>query len=182
MHVEIRRARPDDAAALALVGQATFLETYAGQLLAADILAHCAHEHAVERYAGWLAEDGRQVWIVEAAAGGAPLGYAVLAACDLAASDLQAPPDPGDLELKRFYLLGRCHGQGLGARLMRNVLEGARAAGARRLLVGVFSANARAIAFYARQDFIRAGARKFRVGEGVYDDLVLARSVVEPAT
>lgn len=181
MKVEIRPARPDDAAALALVGRATFLETYAGQLPVANILAHCASEHSVERYAGWLVEDGHQlssrIWIVEAALGRAPLGYAVVAA-----SDLPVAATADDLELKRFYLLGRLHGQGLGAQLMRTVLDGARTMGARRLLLGVFSANAHAIDFYARHGFIQAGARKFRVGQAVYDDLVLARSLDEPAT
>jgi ribosomal protein S18 acetylase RimI-like enzyme len=177
MLVNIRPARPDDAAALALVGQASFLETYAGQLPAADILAYCADDHGVDRYAGWLAERGCRIWMVEAAEGGAPVGYAVVAD-----PDLPVATDACDLELKRFYLLGRLHGQGLGARFMRSVVEDARAAGARRLLLGVFSANAQAIAFYARQGFTQAGVRKFRVGEGVYDDLVLARSLVEPAT
>jgi ribosomal protein S18 acetylase RimI-like enzyme len=175
--VKIRPARREDAAALALIGQASFLETYAGQLPAADILAHCADEHSVERYVGWLAGSDRSLWIVEAADGGAPVGYAVIGP-----SDLPVATDGRALELKRFYLLGRLHGHGLGARLMSEVLEGARAAGAQQLLLGVFSANAHAIAFYARQGFTQAGVRKFRVGQGVYDDLVLARRLVETAT
>lgn len=174
MQVEIRRARPGDAAALALVGRATFLETYAGQLAADNILDHCAREHAPERYAGWLADGASLIWIAEAARGGAPVGYAVIAA-----PDLPVATGPGDLEVKRFYLLGRLHGQGVGRRLMQTAAAGAYAAGARRLLLGVFSANARAIAFYARQGFSQAGVRKFRVGEGVYDDLVLARCLSE---
>jgi ribosomal protein S18 acetylase RimI-like enzyme len=177
MQVEIRRAGPDDAAALALVGQASFLETYAGQLPGADIVAHCANQHAETRYAGWLADGGPAIWIAEAAHGQAPVGYAVVDA-----SDLPIAAELGDVELKRFYLLGRCQGQGVGAELMRRIVDGAQAAGARRLLLGVFSANARAIAFYARQGFIQAGERKFRVGEGVYDDLVLARRLDRPAT
>ena len=172
MHVEIRRAGPDDAEALALVGRATFLETYAGQLQAVDIIAHCAHEHAAERYAAWLRDPRHLIWIVEATHGRAPVGYAVAAP-----PDLPVATGPDDLELKRFYVLGRLHGQGPGRRLMAAVAAGAQAAGARRLLLGVFSANARAIAFYARQGFSQAGVRRFRVGEGVYDDLVLARAL-----
>jgi diamine N-acetyltransferase len=174
MDVEIRRAGPGDAAALALIGQATFLESYAGQLPAENILAHCAHEHAAARYAAWLADADSQVWIAEAARGRAPVGYAVITA-----PDLPVATAAGDLELKRFYLLSRWHGRGVGAQLMARVAAGAREAGAGRLLLGVFTGNTRAIAFYARQGFAQAGARKFRVGEGVYDDLVLARSFGE---
>jgi len=49
-------------------------------------------------------------------------------------------------------------------------------------MLGLFSANARAIAFYARQGFVQAGVRSFRAGQGVYDDLVLARMFDRPAT
>lgn len=177
MDIEIRRAAPGDAAALALVGQGTFLETYAGQLQLAHILAHCAHEHAAPRYAGWLADAAQLVWIAEAAEGRAPVGYAIVAA-----PDLPTPLQPGDLELKRLYALHRLHGTGLGARLMAHAIAAAQAAGASRLLVGVFAANTRANAFYARQGFVLAGVRKFRVGEGVYDDLVLARTLTGAAT
>ena len=100
----------------------------------------------------------------------------------VAAPDLPLATDAGDLELRRFNLLSRWHGQGLGGRLMQCVLEGVQAIGARRLMLGIFSANARAIAFYARQGFVQAGVRSFRAGQGVYDDLVLARMFDRPAT
>ena len=41
----------------------------------------------------------------------------------------------------------------------------------------MFGGNARAIAFYARQGYVEAGVRKFRVGANEYDDLVLARAL-----
>ncbi|HEX2559440.1 GNAT family N-acetyltransferase [Phenylobacterium sp.] len=170
MSAVIRRAEAADAEALALVGRATFLETYAGQLAAADILAHCARQHAPELYAGWLAGADHRLWIVEAAEGGAPLGYVALGP-----PDLPLPTTDQDVEIKRIYLLHRFQGQGLGARLMRTCLHGAREAGFGRALLGVFRRNEAAIGFYRRQGFTLAGERKFQVGASVYDDLVLAR-------
>ena len=170
MDVVIRRAVPEDAAALALVAQATFLETYAHMIPRADMLAFCGQEHGETRYAAWLAEPAYRIWLAESAATGAPVGYALVSP-----PDLPIPTEPGDLELKRIYSLHRLHGSGLGARLMREAIEGATAAGARRLLLGVHSGNERALAFYARQGFVQAGVRKFPVGGQVYDDLVLAR-------
>lgn len=170
MSAVTRRAEAADAEALALVGQATFLETYAGQLLAADILAHCARQHAPEVYAGWLASGAYRLWIAEADEGRAPIGYAVLAP-----PDLPMPTTDKDVEIKRIYLLHRFHGQGLGAELMRACLDGAREAGFGRALVGVFGRNEAAIGFYRRQGFSLAGERKFQVGASVYDDLVLTR-------
>jgi ribosomal protein S18 acetylase RimI-like enzyme len=170
MDVNIRACAAGDAVALSLVGQATFLETYAGVLPAADIFAHCEVEHGAARYAAWLGSPDYRIWIAEMADGAAPVGYAVVSPPDLPVST-----GPDDLELKRIYLLHRFHGARIGARLLTAAVEGARTAGAARLLLGVYRRNTRAVEFYGRQGFVHAGERKFRVGANEYDDLVLAR-------
>lgn len=170
--MNIRSLGPDDAAALSLVGQATFLETYAMVLPAADILAHCRHEHGASRYATWLGKPGYRFWGAEIAGLGGLVGYVML--CP---PDLPVETGEGDLEIKRIYLLSKFQGGGVGARLMGVASEAARAAGARRLWLGVYGENASAIGFYARQGFAQAGVRKFQVGANTYDDLVLARDL-----
>jgi len=172
MSTTIRPCVPGDEAALALVGQATFLETYAGALPAGDIIAHCRTQHGEALYADWLKKPGYRLWLAEMEEGAAPVGYAALAP-----PDLPVATGEGDVELKRIYLLNRFHGGGLGARLMETALESAAKAGFTRMLLGVFGGNARAIAFYARQGYVEAGVRRFRVGANEYDDLVLARSL-----
>ena len=54
---------------------------------------------------------------------------------------------------------------------------GGYAGGFRRLLLGVYSENEKAMSFYGRQGFTRAGVRKFQVGSNLYDDIVLARPI-----
>lgn len=153
------------------MGRATFLETFAGVLDADGILEHCAVAHAPAVYAGWLQDEASRVWIVEAAQGGAPVGYAVLSAPGLPVAD----PSPGDLELKRIYLFSRFQGSGLGGRLMQLAAEEAAAMACTRLLLGVYARNSRAIQFYEKQGFVRVGERRFRVGRREYDDAVMAR-------
>jgi len=172
MTIDIRRCVQGDEAALALVGQATFLETYAGALPAGDIISHCSVQHGEALYADWLAKPGYRLWVAEMEEGRAPVGYAALTP-----PDLPVATGEKDVELKRIYLLHRFHGTGLGARLMETALDAAAAAGFTRVLLGVFGGNARAIAFYTRQGYAEAGVRKFRVGENEYDDLVLARAL-----
>jgi len=172
MTIDIRRCVQGDEAALALVGQATFLETYAGALPAGDIISHCRVQHGEALYADWLAKPGYRLWVAEMEEGRAPVGYAALTP-----PDLPVATGEKDVELKRIYLLHRFHGTGLGARLMETALDAAAAAGFTRVLLGVFGGNARAIAFYTRQGYAEAGVRKFRVGENEYDDLVLARAL-----
>lgn len=169
MVVTIRACAPGDERALALVGKSTFLETYAGVLDVADVLVHCDVEHGAPRYAAWLKTPGYRLWMAEVE-GGAPVGYAVLGPVDL---PLQTSVQ--DMELKRIYLLHRFHGEGVGRRLMNIALEAATSAGARRLLLGVYDGNHRALAFYARHGFSEAGRKPFQVGSRVYDDLVLGR-------
>jgi ribosomal protein S18 acetylase RimI-like enzyme len=166
----IRTAGPQDGARLALVGGATFLETFAGILDGAAIVAHCAREHAPTAYGDYLA-DGAVAWLGETEDGAAPVGYALVAEPKLPGAE------PGDLELKRIYILSRFHGSGLGRGLMDAAIDHATAARARRLLLGVYKGNQRALAFYARSGFVRIAERLFQVGDRHYEDHVLARPI-----
>jgi ribosomal protein S18 acetylase RimI-like enzyme len=174
----IRLCRPGDEDALALVGQATFLETFAGVLPGTDIVMHCRRQHAPGVYRSWLEGDAR-VWLAEAEPFGAPVGYLVLARASLPVEN----PSERDLEVKRIYLLDRFRGNGIGKRLMMEAESHARHVGAVRLLLGVYSRNDRAVAFYERFGFRRVGTRRFRVGEHDYDDFVLSMELnAEPGT
>lgn len=169
----IRRATRADAPALSLVGSATFLETFAGVLSGADVVAHCSTEHSLAVYEAWLTSADAAVWLAESLEGGAPVGYAVLDRAKLVVADLQ----PDDLEIKRIYVLARFHGTGVGARLMAAALDEAKRRGARRALLGVYAQNPRALAFYAKNGFTRVGERYFKVGANTYFDHILAREL-----
>jgi ribosomal protein S18 acetylase RimI-like enzyme len=169
MEIEIRSARSGDAAALAAVGQATFLETYAGIVDGADILAHGEGPHSAATYRKFLADPDYQLFLATCAPGEAPVGYTVL--CP---PDLPVPTGEGDIELKRIYVLHRFHGEKVGPRLLEAGLDWARAAGFRRVLLGAYGENHRAIAFYRRNGFEQVGTRVFRVGVRDYNDVVLA--------
>ena len=71
--ITIRPCVKGDEQALALVGQATFLEAFAGILDGADIIAHCQRQHDVQLYRDWLALPVMRLWLAEATPGGAPV-------------------------------------------------------------------------------------------------------------
>lgn len=169
--MRVRRALPADAARLSLLGRATFLESYAHLLPVEDILEHAEKQHAPGRYADWLANSSCHCWLAEAA-GGAPVGYLVGTPPDLPLPDM----DPRDLEVRRVYVLHRFQGLGLGRWLMDEALTSAAAAGYRRILLGVYSRNEHALAFYARLGFTQVGTREFRVGAHDYHDYILQRA------
>jgi diamine N-acetyltransferase len=168
--VHVRQAAPGDEAALALVGAATFLDAFAGMLDGGDILAHCRRQHAPDVYAQWLAEKSHAIWLATIEPGEAPIGYLVLAPAHLPLADLA----PDDLDVKRIYVLSRFQRAGLGRALMQLAKDEARRRHARRLLLGVYSKNDRAIAFYRREGFATVGARTFQVGQRQYQDLILS--------
>ena len=175
MTAVIRPAGAADAETLALVGQATFLDTYAGVIDGANIVAHCRDQHGPAVYQRWLRAPSADLWLAES--GTAPIGYAVLDTSTLPVAD----PSADDLELKRIYVLSRFQGQGVGAALMEAALGAARRRGAARLLLGVYALNVTAIGFYERMGFQPAGRRRFQVGATLYDDLILGRAVAASA-
>ncbi len=173
MDLTVREATPVDADRLALIGGATFLETFAGLLDGTAIVDHCLREHSAAAYRRHL-DEGARAWLVETIAGGAPIGLSLLGRADLPGSTAEGL----DIELKRIYTLSRFHGGGVGQALMEKAVAVAEAGGYERLLLGVFTGNERARAFYAKSGFVQIANRRFRVGDREYDDVVLARPVI----
>jgi ribosomal protein S18 acetylase RimI-like enzyme len=168
--ITVRLARAGDEAALSLLGGATFLESYAHLLPVTDIIGHVARQHAASVYERWLADAACRCWLAEHLPGRAPVGYAVVTPPDLPLPDI----GDGDLEIRRIYLLHRFQRNGLGRSLMDAVLSHGRAVAARRVLLGVYSRNEAALAFYQRLGFARVGTRQFRVGANDYFDYILS--------
>lgn len=167
----IRPAEMADAAALAMVAQATLLEAYAALTNIEDLLVHAERYNSKAAFEAELAE-GTQLWIAEATQTRAPLGFAMLTPSSF---DISVP---GDIELKRIYVLDRCQGQGLAKGLLDVVL--AASAGHTRLLLGVNRDNQRAQGFYRKHGFAIAGTRTFTVGATTYDDFIYAKPL-DPA-
>ena len=155
---------------MSIVGQASFLDTFARILSGKDILGHCVRQHSSEKYRGWLGDWASAVWIAEVEPGQAPVGYLVLTKPDLPLADVSKD----DAEVKRVYLLSRFRGGGVGRRLMQEAEAHARARGSRRLLLGVYNGNKEAISFYEKLGYERVGERSFNVGDNTYHDFILA--------
>jgi len=167
--ITIRPCTAADAERLSIVAAATFIETYAGIVDGDDLVAHCGTTHAASAYAALLADPSRRLFLATLDPGAAPVGFMLMGP-----PDLPVETDPGDMELTRIYALHRFHGQGLGPRLMQTAIDAARAAGAKRLLLAVYSRNDRANAFYRKMGFRQVGTRLFHVGVNDYQDWVLA--------
>ncbi|KKC24548.1 GNAT family N-acetyltransferase [Sphingomonas sp. SRS2] len=165
--IVIRRAGLDDAAALSMIGAATFLETYAHMIGITDMVAHNGAKNSFDAWRGFARHPDAAIWIAEMPVTGVPVGYALLTT-----PDLPIELKPEDIELRRIYLLSKWQGGGLGRRLIEQTIGYARAMGKRRFLIGVYSENASAIAFYRRIGCDLIGTRTFQIGDATFNDLI----------
>ena len=167
-----RKADASDADALALLGAATFLATFAFDHPGQPLIEHLRTEHSPEYYANALAQPGVDIVMGETPLG-APVGYAMITPPSHA--DLQ---QDGDIELKRIYLLGPWQGGGNGRKLLEQAFTIAAERGAKRMLLAVYENNDRAVAFYERAGFAPIGETVFMVGDVAFRDMVYARMLV----
>ncbi len=170
--IVIRRATPDDAALLSLIGGATFLETFYDSIKACDILAHASGPHS-EAYYRKALEAGAAIWLAMHHETDTPIGYQMLSK-----PDLPVDTSKDDIELKRIYIFSRHHGSGIAAEFERLAYEEACVRGCKRLLLGVYSQNHRGIAFYEKYGFEIISDRIFTVGDTDYKDWIMAKNLV----
>jgi ribosomal protein S18 acetylase RimI-like enzyme len=166
-----RKADVRDAEALAYLGAATFMATFAFDHPGQPMMEHLRQEHSAEYYASALRDPANDILIGETPLG-APVGYAMVT----------PPSHPtyqqnGDIELKRIYLLGPWQGGGNGRDLLNRVFAVAEERRTKRLLLSVYEKNVRAIAFYEQAGFAAIGETIFMVGPVPFRDLVYARNM-----
>lgn len=167
-----RKAGPEDAEALAYLGAATFLSTFAFDHPGKPLIEHLKTEHSTAYYAGKLANPDIDIIIGETPLG-APVGYVMMVPPEH--SELQ---QDGDLELKRIYLLGPWQGGGNGRALLDQAFAIADRRQAKRVLLAVYESNDRAVAFYERAGFRQIGETVFMVGDTPFRDMVYARDML----
>jgi GNAT superfamily N-acetyltransferase len=166
----IRRAGASDAEALSAIGAATFVETFGHLYPPGDLESFLAEAYGLDRTRADLADPAKASWIVEA--DGAAIGYALAGPCGLPHAEVT----PACGELKRIYLLKTWHGSGLAARLFAETLAWLQGGGPRAVWIGVWSENHRALKFYARHGFEKAGEYEFHVGDTVDHEYILYRN------
>lgn len=166
--VTFRLATDVDAAALTAFAKETFLTTFGPDNEPAHIDAYVDAAFSPEMQAKEIAREGSfTVLAVDRA--GTIAGYAFVASGPPEGVEVEASP----MEIKRFYVAPAHHGAGLAGAMMEDVFGRARAHGARTIWLGVWERNARAIAFYHKCGFTRAGSQRFLLGSDLQTDWVM---------
>jgi RimJ/RimL family protein N-acetyltransferase len=168
----LRRAAVADAAALARIGAATFVETFGHLYPASDLEPYLASAYDVDATRATLSDPEYAAWLLEV--DGVPVGHALAGPCGLPHPDVRH----GDGELKRLYLSRTHQNGGRGGDLFRAVLEWLERDGPRTLWIGVWSQNHGAQRFYARHGFEHVGDYDFVVGATRDHEYILRRGSI----
>ena len=170
----VRRASPDDAAALAELGARTFRDAFEADNAPEDMALYLASSYGPELQGAELRSGGIVTLLAEAGSGLA--GY----------SQLREGPHPDcvdgskPIELWRFYVERAWQGRGVAQALMAATLESARARGAGSVWLSVWDRNHRAQAFYRKCGFADRGEKPFLLGNDRQTDRVMVRPLPEP--
>jgi GNAT superfamily N-acetyltransferase len=174
--IHIRPASVDDAPALSRLGAITFRDTFEGQNTKEDMARYLAEAFTVERQTAEINDLAGTVLLAEHSSESGEVelvGYVHLIAGPV--------PDPvrgpAPLELKRIYVSRAWQGKGAAQALMAAAIDAARARGAQTLWLGVWERNPRAVAFYAKYGFARAGEHTFVLGADTQTDWLFTRPV-----
>jgi ribosomal protein S18 acetylase RimI-like enzyme len=162
--VIIRRATPEDAAALAALALKTFVDTFAATNRAEDLDVYVREFFGEAQQRREIENPDLVTLVVEQEA-------ALIAFAQLRPTSGHAA---GDVEVVRFYVDRAHHGQGIAQTLMSAVLAEARSLAGTTLWLGVWEYNARAIAFYTKCGFVKVGSHPFILGSDLQTDWEMA--------
>jgi ribosomal protein S18 acetylase RimI-like enzyme len=168
----IRKARPDDVAALVTLAVEAFRDTYRAIDDPDDLEDYIRSELTPAYFQSHLELADSCILLAERAAGRAAelIGYALVSR----PPPPPCVPDPSALRLARLYLRQDVKGRGIGAALMRAVFEQARQMQAGAIWLAVFDRNTRARQFYRRWGFVDVGTKDFVFGAKVQADRVMS--------
>jgi len=166
----IRRATVADAAAVAELGAATFVETFGHLYPPEDLHAYLPKTYTAEVYRRRIEDPGTALWIASFGAG-APIGFVLVGSCTLPVENLE----PAAGEVRQLYVLSQFHNLRLGTRLLETALDWLATEGRAPLYVGVWSENHGAQRLYGRYGFRKVAEYGFPVGKTIDHEFILKR-------
>ena len=169
--VDVRRAGPDDAARIHELAAATFPLACPPGTTPEAIAEHIRRHLSTERFAEFLADPDRELFLADDFAGYTMLVYGDPTDPDVAAVVTARPT----VELSKCYARPEAHGRGVAAALVEASAASALARGMASMWLGVNQFNPRANRFYEKSGFAIAGEKTFHVGDDPQQDFTRVR-------
>jgi ribosomal protein S18 acetylase RimI-like enzyme len=171
--IAIRRPTPQDAEVLAQMGKATFADSYQSTIGPEDLANYTADAFSVEKIRAEL--DNPAIIYFLATCKLEPCGYAKFEPTPLPGGiDIPKP-----IELARLYASLGWMGKGIGTKLIEAGLEATVQMGYRSCWLRVWDKNERAIEFYRRWGFSKAGKEPYFVGKTSETVIIMTRPLTD---
>ncbi len=174
--LRICRAQQNDAAKIAALGEKTFFESFAKDNDLKDMHSYLSQAFTTAQIRMEMAEVG-SVFL---------LAYKGQDICGYAKTQIGKADTstfgPNPIELMRLYVDGSHQRSGVGAILIRRVIEMGIEDGYQTMWLGVWEKNVQAQKFYQRHGFDVVGKKQFVLGQDVQTDLIMTRALSHTAS
>jgi ribosomal protein S18 acetylase RimI-like enzyme len=168
--MRIRRAAAADAAELASLGAATFMEAFGHLYSPQDAHAFLVDAHSADWYSRLLQSPSAAVWLADVEERPA-VAFVTAGVCKLPVPELE--PRAG--EIHRLYVLAEFQKHRLGTQLLDTALGWLERQQREPIYVGVWSGNEGAQRLYRRYGFEKVGEYGFPVGQQVDREFIFKR-------
>jgi len=165
----IRKATSADADVVSELAHRIFLDTFGAQNKPEDIELHAARSYSTEIQRSEIDDPALTYLIAEV--DGEPAGFAMIG--EPRSESCSRFPKP--IELFRFYVDKSWHGKGIAQPLMAACEQVARSLGGKTICLSVWLENPRAIRFYEKIGFRKAGTQPYLLGTDMQTDWVMVR-------
>lgn len=167
----IQTATADDASLIATISRETFYDSFAEKNTVANMQLFLDTQFTEEKL---MAEvlDPLNVFFI-AFVDDVPLGYCKMSP----GTHTQNPTTDPSIEICRFYARKNSIGKGIGKALMLHALSYAKDHDYKKVWLGVWEKNERAIAFYQFFGFSKFGEHDFLLGTDLQRDWLMEKLV-----
>lgn len=169
MTINIKKCTLEDLSRLQEISYETFNETFKEQNSPENMEAYLEKAFNRKQLETELSQRSSQFYFVEI--DGETAGYLKVN------TDEAQTEEMGDeaLEIERIYIRSPFQKQGLGKYLFNKALEVAMKQNKKKIWLGVWEKNEKAIAFYKKMGFVQTGAHSFYMGDEEQTDFIMAK-------
>jgi ribosomal protein S18 acetylase RimI-like enzyme len=169
MKMKIRRCNHSDLEQLREIGIKIFQDTFGAQSSAEDMKEYLETAFHPSKLEKELENKLSEFYFLYF--GNECAGYLKINTGDAQSEDM------GDetLEIERLYISAEYQGKGLGKFLINEAIKFAQEKGKRKVWLGVWENNEKAIAFYKKSGFVLTGEHTFYVGSDAQTDLIMTK-------
>lgn len=169
MQLDVRKAGPADARHIAMIGRQSFTQTFLPHFnLEKDCHDYVSKTYSDERVTQSVAKKTNLYFI--GTVNGSPAGFVKLKP----GSGHSSITAENVTELQRIYVAGEYIGSGIGQLLLDKAMEACSGEEPITLWLAVYKNNLRAIRFYEKNNFMKAGNHKFTIGTQEFDFNIMA--------